>query len=46
MDRLYISPSKHKYIKQKAIKLKFLTESFALLMTCLEKQLYDIYLFV
>ena len=47
MDRLNISPNNHKYIKNKTtIKLKLLNKSFALIMTCLEKEIQNNYLFV
>ena len=47
MDRLNISPNNHKYIKNKTtIKLKLLNKSFALIMTCLEKEIQKNYLFV
>ena len=44
MDIVNISPNNHKYV-EKTKKVKILCNSFALMMTSLQKQLHNNYLF-
>ena len=46
MDGLKMSPNNHKYIKNKNNGIMFFKLIFVLMMTYLEKQLHNSYLFV